>query len=316
MMKSALMKGTYQVKVLNENKEVVTDTGEFDNLITDSALSMSTPFLNYNGDDSLGGFYLCVGAGVVTAPTVSDTNLGNQIAAVSFTNQGRGFMSFSKISAEGVFPIIYKSSQVATFTGISGDLSELGIRRGSSSGTLVSRSLIKDGAGDPIQISVTTEQTVEITYSVYSIVPSDVISTGVMSTPYGDSNYTVYAGTKPYGIHMLNFYYPMYNSDSFADNTSNRKYLLINSADSTGTKSSHDVIGSANYTHSAATQTTICHLNFNAKDTDQTFDRVYSTSYISAAQYAPWVELETPITIPAFYDFHFDITFTWGRYVA
>lgn len=310
MMKSALMKGTYQVKVLNKNKDVVSDTGEFDNLITDSALSMSTPFSNYNGDDSLGGFYLCVGAGVVTAPTVSDTNLGNQIAAVSFTNQGYGFISFSKISAEGVFPIIYKSSQVATFTGISGDLSELGIRRGSSSGTLVSRSLIKDGVGDPIQISVTTEQTVEITYSVYSIVPSDVISTGVMSTPYGDSNYTVHAGTKPYGIHMLNFYFPI----SF--NSSPGLFKILNSADNSGTATVASMSSSTYYTRNPAAQSVTVHFHFNAKNTDQVFDRIYGSTSPSTAIQAPWVELETPITIPANYDFSFDITFTWGRYVA
>lgn len=310
MMKSALMKGTYQLKVLNKNKDIFFDTGEFENLITDAALSMSSPFVNYYSDSTLGNFYLCVGAGVVTAPTVSDVNLGNQIAAKSFTNQGYGFLSFSKVSVEGVFPIIYKCSQVATFTGISGDLSELGVRRGSSSGTLVSRSLIKDGAGDPIQISVTTEQTVEITYSVYSIVPSDVISTGVMSTPYGDSNYTVHAGTKPYGIHMLNFHLPI----SF--NASPGLFKLLNSADNSGTVTVESMGASTYYTRNPADQTVTVHLHFDAKDTDQTFDRIYGSTSPSTAIQAPWVELETPITIPAFYDFHFDITFTWGRYVA
>ena len=159
------VKGAYQIEVY-ENNKLVKDTGEFDNLITDLALVQGDPF--YSG-------VLCIGTGR-TAPLVSDIQLESEIADANGT-----FGSSATLFMKGDSRYA-KRSVTASFTGLTGDVSEVGFR-GATIDSVRSRSLVRDGNGLETIIPINPEQTLKITYYVYILIP-EIIATGVITTPY------------------------------------------------------------------------------------------------------------------------------------
>lgn len=306
------VKGSFSIRV-EEGGKTVLQTGEIDNLVTDAALSDPCPFVrvDYGGVSTQQEVRLCLGSGVVTAPAYADTNLGNQIASelVNGVN-GAGYSSyFNRETGEGVYPAVFKQSQEVEFTGISGDLSEVGIKKG---GTLMTRSLIKDEFGNPITIPVTSNQTVRVTYTIYSIIPSEVLGAGVLSTPHGDTGFTVYAPTANsilLGIFALQFSSPTRHTQSAYDDR--KRFALFSSGvfvknsdnPSTDGPDSIDLTG----------RTVTMRPYFGYEESSYTFDEMRVSKAANGASEGISVVFDTPMTIPANYDFAFKIQFGWER---
>lgn len=156
----------------------------FNNLITDQGL-------NQLGVGQL-GYFCMVGTGTAT-PAVTDTTLGNKIAhtatTVSATPGGSASAPYY-----GSYTVVYRfAAGVAT-----GNLTEVGI--GYSSTLVFSRTLIKDGAGDPTTITVLATEALDVTYEfrLYSPsadVPHSTVIAGVTYTGVvRASNVTAFSG--------------------------------------------------------------------------------------------------------------------------
>lgn len=181
------IKGAYAYQVIDDaTGYVVVDVPEQSNLVLDRCLDLPRmrPVTTTSGSwDSSG--WLCIGAGVVTPPTVSDTDLGNQIKAERWAPSTTTYHSHND---DGVF---IKTSSHRDFTGFNGEqVSEVGVRGVNPSGPLYTRALIKDQSGQPAAITVNEGQTLRITYSIYHFVPF-IISEGSVSTPHGSFPFRV-----------------------------------------------------------------------------------------------------------------------------
>ncbi|QQD21236.1 hypothetical protein GJQ54_05355 [Oceanospirillaceae bacterium ASx5O] len=191
------IKGTYSYQVIDDaTGDVIVDVPEQDNLILDSCLALPRmqPVYSLSGSlDSAG--WLCIGAGVVTPPTVSDTDLGNQIKADRWSPSQ---ITYHSHDDDGVF---IKTSNFKDFTGFNGEqVSEIGVRGGTPSGVLYTRALIKDQFGQPTTITVNVGQTLRITYSIYHFIPF-ILSEGSISTIHG--NFPFRIGMDQYMINRV-----------------------------------------------------------------------------------------------------------------
>lgn len=162
--------GRFKLEAVNE------ETGErrelapwFNNLILDQGLNR----LGTAGIHS-GGYFCLVGTGTAT-PLVTDTSLGNKLAhtstATSSTTGGSASAPYY-----GSHTVVYRFA-AGTATG---NLTELGI--GYTSVDLFSRTLIKDGAGNPTTITVLPAEALDVTYELRLYPPSaDVAHSTVIS---------------------------------------------------------------------------------------------------------------------------------------
>lgn len=143
----------------------------FNNLITDQGL-------NQLGVGQL-GYFCMVGTGTAT-PAVTDTTLGNKIAHTTTTVSATAGGSASA-PYYGSYTVVYRfAAGVAT-----GNLTEVGI--GYSSTLVFSRTLIKDGSGNPTTITVLSTEALDVTYEfrLYSPsadVPHSTVIAGVTYT--------------------------------------------------------------------------------------------------------------------------------------
>ena len=272
------VKGAYRLQVY-EGSELVTDTDEFDNLITDTALTLGDPFSS--------GF-LCVGTGN-RQPAVTDTALENELAntAGSFTSSAVIFMQGANRYA--------KRSVTATFTGIEGNIAEVGFR-GSAADSVRSRSLVRDGNGLATIIPIAPSQTLKISYFVYVLIP-DVLATGTVTTPYGSSVFTIKPHdelTAPAGILAGRFNNPFAGAG-------------LRASLSNGTTIDANVFS---WAYDAETQTATATVNFVATETNRTVTGFRATSN---EKNLPIIELANPIVNPANNDIGFTLSFSWGR---
>lgn len=296
------VKGRFHPQIVNSDGSIELDLGVQDNLITDAALG----FDNFMS----GSTYLCLGSGVVTEPSVTDTNLGNQVAQSSSTVRFSTKKELSSYDSNG-FHITLTS--VTEFEGLSTEITELGLRRdNSTTGTLITRALIKDLAGNPTSISVGAGQTLRLTYLMYMYFPHS-LGTGVTSTIHGDMHWEI-KFSRPLDDNGLSSALSMayssfgwmggYSSDRYY------KYMMGNSLDSL-----HQVVDTANMTK------TITGVR-PAKTTDYTVTTSHSQSgsiwYLSsirnnsrAAGYS--VYATQPFTLPKNYDFEMTVQISWGR---
>jgi hypothetical protein len=270
-------KGAYQIEVY-ENDILISDTGEFDNLITDLALVQGDPF--YSG-------VLCIGIGR-TAPLVSDIQLESEIADANGT-----FGSNATLFMKGDSRYA-KRSVTASFTGLTGDVSEVGFR-GATIDSVRSRSLVRDGNGLETIIPINPEQTLKITYYVYILIP-EIIATGVITTPYGSSNFTIKPHASlanPVGIFAGKF------NDPF-DGRALKATLEV------GTVNANVFT----WVYDNATRTAVATVNYNATDLNRTITGFEASGN---AINLPVIELETPLLNPAQNDCSFTLSFTWDR---
>jgi hypothetical protein len=168
------VEGRFRIQLQNEDGSIFFDSGDQKNLIVNGAMG-------YSKFPPQGIDYLCLGAGVVTEPAVTDTQLGNQVAAerINFTAHSG--------TDEGDY-FATKSSTIVNFTNLDYTLTELGIRTGGTGGTLITRALIRDDLGNASSVTVLPSQTLKLTYSIHYKFPRK-ITEGVMTTTFGDLNW-------------------------------------------------------------------------------------------------------------------------------
>lgn len=293
------IKGAYAYQVIDDaTGDVVVDVPEQSNLILDAALDhpghgWPTPAL-------------VLGAGVVTPPTVLDTDMGNQVAMTA--------ASFSIIQAGSYANADYAMTKISTtrdFTELDGhEISEIGIRSGFPTRVLFTRALIKDANGNPTTIQIGAGQTLRITYSLYCKTPR-VLGSGVLATPHGDFHWTVglpratrnldndsfgylasfIAGSQPHSSRIVSLPTGPNGSISTTVDVPNRKIVY------TGTFPAHSVDRVFRSAGIHMPDTTISH-NF----------------YIgaSAVCFPSLIEGQS-YTLPANYNFTISWEVTWGR---
>lgn len=293
------IKGRFSTQLIESDGEVSFDSGEQDNLVLDNYLSLDYPL-------PLGGSHIAIGAGVVTTPAITDTNLGNQIKTAQAS-----FVGVSTTKDAG--GVLCKFSDTVDFTGFSGEeVSEIGVRNGSSSGLLITRSLIKDGSGSPTAITVNAGQTLRITYSIYVYFPA-VISSGVTSTPHGDLEWS-YVLNENYTLGFYTLHSSIGTSDKYGGNpsvgtASLRKARLYYETTSANTP------GYITRTVTGSTAELSAYWPATGEDriigsTNRTYNPVFITSYYACGYL---LMLDAPYTLPANYDFSISWEVTWGR---
>tara|TARA_R110002033_G_scaffold170862_2_gene214581 strand:+ start:19477 stop:20295 length:819 start_codon:yes stop_codon:yes gene_type:complete len=264
--------GKYKIQLVNSDNSIQEETEEQNNLILDSALNYEDYWSSYP--------YLAIGSGVVTPPSVTDTNLGNQVAVKLIR-----FTEYIPVIDEG-------STYLATlrgtteFTNIDGDISELGLRRDSATGPLFTRALIKDSAGNPTSIQISSGQKLKITYSIYVRVEK-IISSGVTPTPHGDLYWDLVPDLSRIRLDKNFAMIPKANIDIFGFSR-------------TGTFNKDIPNRNASFTATLAATTS-----------DRTFN---AGSDFTRSTYSAYVfKLTQPYTLPANYEMTVSFETSWGR---
>jgi hypothetical protein len=154
-----------------ECKQVVEDTGFFDNLITNTGMNRIGG-VTTNSNDGLSSFRSLCGRFVVgsgsAVPQFTDTALQNPVAFASAdvetdnesSNYDRGWYEITVRHQFG-------QGQAA------GNLSEIGIQHTSTSGPLWSRALILDGQGNPTTITVLPDDFLTCYYTLRIMIPKE-----------------------------------------------------------------------------------------------------------------------------------------------
>lgn len=154
-----------------ECKQVVKDTGFFDNLITDTGMNRIGE-VTTNVGSSIANFHNLCGRFVVGSgsaePQFTDTALQNPVA---FASSDVSLVSESSNYERGWYEITvlhqFGQGQAA------GNLSEIGIQRTSASGPLWSRALILDGQGNPTTITVLPDDFLTCYYTLRIMIPKE-----------------------------------------------------------------------------------------------------------------------------------------------
>lgn len=154
-----------------ECKQVVKDTGFFDNLITNTGMNRIGD-VTTNATNGIAAFNTLCGRFVVgsgsAVPQFTDTALQNPVAFASAnpvldkesSNYERGWYEITVRHQFG-------QGQAA------GNLSEIGIQHTSTSGPLWSRALILDGAGNPTTITVLPDDFLTCYYTLRIMIPKE-----------------------------------------------------------------------------------------------------------------------------------------------
>lgn len=137
-------------------------TDWFNNLITDSGLDLLG-----GGGIPLEYFVMCkVGSGSTT-PTNTDTGLEAVVASTT-TQQA---LTNGTSGAAPYYGYVRKTFRFATGTA-AGNLTEVGIFGGPSNTVCFSRALIKNGSGDPITITILSDEVLDVIYEFRSYAPA------------------------------------------------------------------------------------------------------------------------------------------------
>lgn len=165
-------RGGIQVPVRFERGKPVWEHVQ-ENLVLDSGL-------NY-GMGGTSGFrfqelhsFVAVGTGS-TAPAASQTALDSELAR---TSSALTFSSGEGITEVATGQFRYRRVRAFDFAQANGNLAEFGGSWGSGSTNLATRSLFKDGGGNPITITKTSSEQLVITYDI-EFTASPTVSTAV-----------------------------------------------------------------------------------------------------------------------------------------
>lgn len=154
-----------------ECKQVVEDTGFFDNLITNTGMNRIGTVSTDAATTILAFGTLCgrfvVGSGSA-APQFTDTALQNPVAFASSnpvldnesSNYERGWYEIT---------VLHQFGQGQA----TGNLSEIGIQHTSAAGPLWSRALILDGSGNPTTITVLSDDFLTCYYTLRIMIPKE-----------------------------------------------------------------------------------------------------------------------------------------------
>lgn len=164
--------GRFHIKAVNKDGSERILADWFDNLILDSGL-------NRVGS---GGVFIGVAVGTgTTTPAVTQTALVNQVAYTS-TQTGTD-VSGSDVS--GGFMYLRRTYRFGAGSA-AGNLTEVGA--GWASGQMFSRTLIKDGGGNPTTITVLSDEYLDVTYEIRIYWPT---TDSVATINISGTNYTV-----------------------------------------------------------------------------------------------------------------------------
>lgn len=156
--------GYLRLKIYRPDGSLRVDTDWFRNLITDTGLNMQ-------GDSAISGtgtrpllFRCSVGAGN-TPPTISDTALQTQVATTTTTQD----TITGNVTASPWYAFCRKTFRFATGAA-AGNLTEVGIFGSLGSNPMLSRALIVDGMGNPITLTVLSDEILDVVYE-YRVYP-------------------------------------------------------------------------------------------------------------------------------------------------
>jgi len=229
-----------------ECKQVVKDTGFFDNLITNTGMNRIGEVTTNNTRSRTNFYNLCgrfvVGSGSAT-PAFTDTALQNPVAFASSdpvldnesSNYERGWYEITVRHQFG-------QGQAA------GNLSEIGIQHTSTSGPLWSRALILDGAGNPTTITVLPDDFLTCYYTLRIMIPKEdavfnidvdydedgIVPTVVTGRPLNANNSSISAGWGLQTAAISNRAYLQFYTGGLADPTASNP-LGSTAASSTNT---------------------------------------------------------------------------------
>lgn len=166
-----------------ECKQVVKDTGFFDNLITNTGMNRIGTVTTDTISSSIAFDNLCgrfvVGSGSAE-PQFTDTALQNPVA---FASSDVTRVSESSNYERGWYEITVRhqfgQGQAA------GNLSEIGIQHTSTSGPLWSRALILDGQGNPTTITVLPDDFLTCYYTLRIMIPKEDVVFNI-NVDYGE----------------------------------------------------------------------------------------------------------------------------------
>lgn len=154
-----------------ECKQVVKDTGFFDNLITNTGMNRIGEVTTNSSFSSTSFETLCgrfvVGSGSAE-PQFTDTALQNPVA---FASSDVTVVSESSNYDRGWYEITVRHQFGQGRA--AGNLSEIGIQHTSTSGPLWSRALILDGQGNPTTITVLPDDFLTCYYTLRIMIPKE-----------------------------------------------------------------------------------------------------------------------------------------------
>lgn len=280
------LKGNYQIEI-EEGGKTIFDSGEFGNIITDHAKQYGDPF-------SSG--YLCIGFETTPKgpdPSYLDIDLHNPV-----TSKATSFSSDLDLIVIGGKRYAKKKS-TASFTGLNGNISEVGFKKADNSTSMVSRCWVRDGNGLETVIPVKPIQTLSISYFVYIEVP-EVINTGSIQTQYGNVSFRMISSpeiTKPKGYLAGNFERP------FGFSSRSVRLVIEGITD--------PLVDVSEILYDSITSKTTMTFNFVA----DSFNRVLTAIRSTESDYKNYilVVFDTPIIIPADNDLTMTIDLQWGR---
>ena len=163
-------RGFFTVDLIDAKSGLIKRHLEFENLITDAGLNALGTGTSIG--TLINGF---MGCGTnATAPAVSDTTLGAEIAPTA-THRSNSVGGIGDVVASGP-AFAYWSRKITRLfveAQANGNLTELGMFQTSGASTMWCRQLFKDGAGVPTVIVKTVADQLRVTYEVRVYIPAD-----------------------------------------------------------------------------------------------------------------------------------------------
>ena len=182
------LEGIIKLEIIKEDGTLKEAEGlniPFMNLITDAGLN----YIKDNTPITTACAYCKVGTSFAI-PTVSDTTLGSQTGSISQAGTTATSIQYT------TEPYYSEHTKVYTFTigSVSGNLTEIGFFDSPSpSGTMWSRSLIKDSGGNPTTLTLLATEQLRVTYTVRRYIPASLTGSFTLNTNGTNStiNYTI-----------------------------------------------------------------------------------------------------------------------------
>lgn len=177
------LKGVVQHwEVVNPDGSIAQAGGDYQNLILDQGMDM--PATTYFRDL----FTHCAVGTDGTAPAQDDTGLGNEIHRTDNTSEANS--SVDDTAKTVTHRRVFAFEEGDFDSGVDGTYKEVGFAPGSGE-SLFARTLFKDADGNPVEVSVASDQVLRVTYElVLSPQPNSETTATVDITGLGTVGYT------------------------------------------------------------------------------------------------------------------------------
>lgn len=158
------IRGYYELQILDKNGDLTKKIGS-DNLVLDTLinkLNSGAYMSGGSGPEHEMMYHIALGTGTAE-PTVTDTALANELKRETFYWETMTYIFDETVPKEKLTETIKKTKSFG-LGAVVGNITEVGII--DSDGDFITRSLIKDAAGNPTAITVTSEEQLYITYYI------------------------------------------------------------------------------------------------------------------------------------------------------